>query len=579
VANQSGKTLVNACAGSGKTATATGKVGGWLESGVESGRILMLTFTRKAAGEMSGRLQKLVGGICSGINGGTYHSIALRLLRGGQMGENVPRETSILDPDDAVRIWGRVLSDFRLNRKMAGMAESIRGLAVNQMKDPGEALNRHQDFERRGAELIRRYQSIKDSNRVVDFDDLLSLWDRALGEGLGGFGKWSHVMVDEFQDNSELQYSILKKLGAQEIFAVGDPNQCIYSFRGSATRLMQRFAEEHPECREFTIDTNYRSGQGILNVANTAMARGEKPVRLTSAGQDPGQVYQYTLPSAREEADFAAGVVGWRLRSGAKPSDIAILFRSRFQSSQLEMALSRKQIAYRKYGGKDILHASDVKDYIALLKVWQNPSDAIARTRVSMLFPGVGKKTAEKNLQGGSSQWPGKASVAGEWIEQAQQMGWPHGGLFLAQKIGELFPTNYPQDCVDRQDRVAEIGSLCSEYETLSTMLDYHCTGEETAKKHPENCITISTIHSSKGLEWRDVIIFGASDGQIPSAMAKTREHYEEERRLFYVATTRAKKFLCYTHAEVSLLHKPQSPCPFLPRDRWNSPALQGRHF
>jgi DNA helicase-2/ATP-dependent DNA helicase PcrA len=576
VSNDTGKTLVNACAGSGKTATATGKVGGWLEKGVDSRQILMLTFTRKAAGEMSHRLRRLVGEISEGINGGTYHSIALRLLRNGQMGELGGRNTSILDPDDANRIWGRILNDFRLNRKLAGLAEATRGLAVNQMKDPAEALNRIPDFERRGHDLIKRYQAIKVSNGVADFDDLLVMWDKALDAGSGGRGQWSHVMVDEFQDNSEIQYSILRKLGAQEIFAVGDPNQCIYSFRGSATKLMQRFAEEHPECREFTISTNYRSGQSILNTANTAMASGDKPVKLTAAQQDPGKVYQYILPTARDEADFAAGVVKWRLSAGSKANDIAILFRSRFQSSQLEIALNRHQIPYKKYGGKDIFSASDVKDFIALLKVWQNPNDTIAKTRVSLLFPQVGKKTAEKNMQDGGSPWPQKAEQAKLWIAQAEAMGWPRGGEFLSTKIIDLFPSNYPKDFVDREERVLEIGKLCSEYETLTAMLDYHCTGEEEARKHPENCITISTIHSSKGLEWKDVVVFGASDGQLPSAMAKGRDHYEEERRLFYVATTRAKKFLCYTHATVSLLNKIQSPCPFLPRERWTSPSRYG---
>jgi DNA helicase-2/ATP-dependent DNA helicase PcrA len=576
VSNTSGKTLVNACAGSGKTATATGKVGGWIESGVSGRQILMLTFTRKAAGEMSHRLDRLVGEAAAGINGGTYHSIALRLLRDGKMGDLADRSTSILDPDDANRIWGRILSDLRLNRKLAGLAEATRGLAVNQMKDPAEALNRHPDFERRGVDLIKRYQAVKNSNGVADFDDLLVIWNKALEAGIGGKGQWSHIMVDEFQDNSEIQYSILCKLGAQEIFAVGDPNQCIYSFRGSATRLMQRFAQEHPECREFTISTNYRSGQSILNTANIAMASGDKPVKLKAAQQDPGKVYQYVLPTARDEADFAAGIVKWRLSAGSKASDIAILFRSRFQSSQLEIALNRHQIPYKKYGGKDIFSASDVKDYVALLKTWQNPNDAIAKTRVSLLFPGVGKKTAEKNMQDGGGPWPQKAAEAQLWIEAAGNMGWPKGGEFLSTKIIDLFPTNYPKDFPEREERVLEIGKLCAEYDSLESMLDYHCTGDEEARKHPENCITISTIHSAKGLEWKDVVVFGASDGQLPSAMAKGRDHYEEERRLFYVATTRAKKFLCYTHASVSLLHKFQNPCPFLPRERWTSPSRYG---
>ena len=571
VSNRSGKTLVNACAGSGKTSTATGKVAGWIEEGIPQDRILMLTFTRKAAGEMKARVAKLLNSAV-GIEGGTYHSVAVKLMRAGTPGFEEVAGFSILDQDDAKRIWTKILTSHSIEGKYAGLAMSIFGLATNQMTEEGEALDKNEIFKGKGDKIAKEFRATKERLRVIDFDDILACWLKALQRGGGGRGRWTHIMVDELQDNSELQYQIMCHLQAEDIFAVGDPNQCIYSFRGSAPKLMRRFAEEHPECQEYTLNTNYRSGQAILNAANQAMARGANPVTLKSKSRDPGKVYQYQTPTAREEADFVTDIVKWRMRAGYKPSQIAVLVRSRFQSHLIELSLVRKQIAYRKYGGQDIFHAAEVKDYISLIKAWQRPGERLAISRVAMLFPGVGKKSAEKITENGRPDWPAKAQEAGLWIAQAQSMPWPEAGRHLATKIVKLFPSNYPQDSEDRTQRILDLAETCKDFSSAAEMIDYYSLGESKEKDHPEHCITLSTIHSAKGLEWENVIIHGATHGQLPSTRCDGPEQREEERRLFYVATTRAKEFLCYTHSSLSPTNRPQEPCPFLPWDRWTTP-------
>jgi len=356
-----GKTLVNACAGSGKTAVAAAKVAGWIESGVPSERILMLTFTRKAAHEMKSRVgQKARSGV-GNVSSGTYHAVALRLMREG-VGFGGCSSFTILDDDGVERLWKRALKESGGDPKEAGRAAARHSLAVNLLQDPDKILEEHLFTPAYGA--ARKFSELKKNSRVLDFDDILIQWRDALSTGAGGRGNWTHVMVDEFQDNSELQYDILKNLGAVELFVVGDPNQCIYSFRGSAPRLMARFAADHPECREYSLSSNYRSGQEILDEANYTLLHGDRPAHLQAVGNQRSAVYRYSFSNPSEEAEFVARGVLWRLKAGTKPHQVAILFRSGHQSSHIEMALRKGRIPYRKYGGSTLTDAADVKDFL-----------------------------------------------------------------------------------------------------------------------------------------------------------------------------------------------------------------------
>lgn len=561
------KTLVNACAGSGKTATAAAKVAGWLESGVDPSRILLLTFTRKAAGEMKARVLSKTGGTKCLVESGTYHSVALKMMRKDPGAFGMPcGEFSILGDSEIQDIWKGIIRKFGGETRLAREVSGAYGLAVNLMKAPGDELGRYFSDGHAAAKL---YSQTKAAYGSIDFDDILAAWLGALHRGVGGAGKWTHVMVDEFQDNSELQYAILNRLGAKELFVVGDPNQCIYSFRGSAPKLMRRFLLDNPDCSEHTLSLNYRSGQSILDIANNTLAGGERPVRLRAATGGRSKTHKYSLGGPEEEADFVARAVRWRLSAGKKPSDICVLFRSGSQSTRLELALKKHGIDYRKYGGLALTETSDAKDFLCLLRAWHNPADRIAKARVSMLFPGVGRKTAEKILGGGEGEWPGSAAQAGIWISQAKSMGWPRGGAYLAGKISSLFQTNYPEDCELREERVGEMGRSCSDFPDASTFLDHYAVSKDGDESHPDGSVTISTIHSAKGLEWDDVILFGAGSEQIPSRKAAEEGGVEEERRLFYVAATRARQFLCCTYPAVSPRGTPQTFTPFLSPDGW----------
>lgn len=561
-------TLVNACAGSGKTATAAVKVAGWIQRGVPPARILMLTFTRKAAGEMKARIAKKLGSESCPAEGGTYHATALRMMRDSPGDFGLDRSFGILDDDGAAKLWKRALKKTGGDPKEARRAASTYGLAVNLLQDPEKMLAETLKTPAPGAAAA--FAEEKEANKLMDFDDILIRWRDALEQGRGGLAKWSHLMVDEFQDNSELQYDILKKLGAQELFVVGDPNQCIYSFRGSAPKLMARFSSEHPECRVHTLALNYRSAQTVLDTANDSLAGGDRPIELTAAKADKGHVHKYAFNDPAQEADFVQRGVLWRLKAGTLPSQIAVLFRSGHQSSHIEMALRRARIPYRKYGGISITEAADVKDFLALLNVWHNPADRVSRLRVATLFPGVGERGAEKALERGEPKWPGKAQEAGLWVARAEAAGWPEGAPILAREMGTILELNYPEDHEDRAERLEALADAAREFPSLADFLDHYSTGDEHGgRPHPEDCITLSTIHSAKGLEWDDVFLVGAGSTQIPSRRAEESGQTEEERRLLYVAITRARKFLSLSYPAFSPRSGWQLPTPFLPPENW----------
>lgn len=561
-------TLINACAGSGKTATATAKVAGWVRGGVAPERILMLTFTRKAAGEMKARIAKRLDVDVCPVEGGTYHATALRMMRDNPQAFGLAENFGILDDDGATRLWKKALKKRGGDPKDAGRAGAAYGLAVNLLKDVEQAVAASLRKAAPGA--AEEFVLEKEANRLLDFDDILLRWRDALGRGQAGRGKWTHVMVDEFQDNSELQYDILKKLGADELFVVGDPNQCIYSFRGSAPKLMARFSKEHPECRVHTLALNYRSGQSVLDAANDALIGGERPVTLKAAKAETGNVYKYAFGDPAQEADFVQRGILWRLKAGTAPSQIAVLFRSGHQSSHIEMALRRGRIPYRKYGGISITEAADVKDFLALIKTWHNPMDRGSRIRAAALFPGVGVKGAEKALGKGEPKWPGKSEEAGLWIARAAAVGWPEGAMIIAQSMRAILELNYPDDHEGRSERVEALAETGREFSGLSDFLDHYATGDEHGERaHPKDCITLSTIHSSKGLEWDDVFLTGAGSTQIPSRKAEENRQTEEERRLLYVAVTRARKFLSLSYPEFTPRGGWQLSTPFLPPEGW----------
>jgi DNA helicase-2/ATP-dependent DNA helicase PcrA len=567
-----GKTLVNACAGSGKTATAAAKVAGWMEAGVAAESILLLTFTRKAAGEMRRRVSGRIGVQDCGITSGTYHSVALRLMRSG-VDFGLGGSFSVLDDDGVERLWKKSLKKCGGDPREARRAASAHSLAVNLLKDPEQAVGDVLFSPAPGA--AESFASMKRESKVLDFDDILATWSEALKKGGGGRGKWTHVMVDEFQDNSEVQYEILKHLGAKEMFVVGDPNQCIYSFRGSAPKLMTRFSTDNPDAASYSLSLNYRSGQEILDEANYSLLESEKPAALIAAGGRSAKaaVHKYCFGDQRMEADFTTRGIAWRMKAGTKPGQIAILFRSAYQSTQVEMALRRSRIPYRKYGGGALTDAADVKDYLAFLRVWLNPADRVSMSRAALLFPGVGDKAVEKAVESGEARWPAKAEAAGLWIAKAQQVGWPDGARWVAEKMAGLLEHNYPDDHAERMERILELSEAAGDFTSLADFLDHYSTGEDSKGVHPDDCITLSTIHSAKGLEWDDVFLCGAGGQQFPSKRAVESGCESEERRLFYVAVTRARKFLCLTYPESLPHHGWQGATPFAAPEGWRRTA------
>lgn len=570
---RNGRVLVNACAGSGKTATACAWVSGLIEEGVKAESILMLTFTRKAAEEMKNRVNRITGGEAKGMTAGTYHSVAIRMFRENPGRFGLPGSFAICDDDASEKIFKRGLKELGGEPKECKVAAAIHGLAVNLMKDPEKALREGLRVKVDG--LAGYYANEKRENCLLDFDDVLVSWHRAMKANPALAAelreKWKYVMVDEVQDNSEIQYAILRELNPLHLFAVGDPNQCIYSFRGSAPSLMKRFSHDYQGAASYTLTKNYRSSQNILDVASGATAGGEAPVELTAAAGGRGTLSYLAYGSPSDEGRGVCRGVASLLAEDENPNDICVLFRSGFQSVPLEAELRRARIPYRKYGGNTIAEAADVKDFLSFVRVLHNPADKLSRIRAACLFSGVGEKTASKEAEGLIPTWPQKAKAAAGWIDTAAKLPWPKQVEYLFGEVSFLILENYPEDGEARLERLKAIVSMADRTENIADFIDQF-TLDPGEKEHPEDCITLSTVHSAKGLEWKHVFLTGAGSLQMPSRRAVEQGTTSEERRLFYVAATRARSSLRLSYSETAPDGQYQQPSQYIPSNaQWRT--------
>lgn len=573
VLSPSPRVMVIACAGSGKTSTAVANVLHWLEQGVDPKKILLLTFTRKAGEEMRGRLENRSPVDVSGLFAGTFHSLACQLVRRHPGEFGLDHSPCILDKEEAAGLWKEAAKKAGGDPRRYAEVAQAHSLAASNLVPVVNFFPRH--FRLAGQAEIQRhlkasvsYTRLKREYKAVDFDDFLVLWNRALAAGKGGAGEWTHVMVDEFQDNNEAQYSILKGLGAQREFVVGDPNQSIYAFRGSAPALMRRYAEERTGCSVFTLSENYRSGQRILDVANHILLGGESPAELRAVVKREAEARKTIVSDQFEEARFVGRKIRESIAAGTPPKNIAVLARSGYYTQSLEMDLIRTRTSYRKYGGTALADSADAKDYLALLRVCLNPDDRLAKSRIAQMFPGVGRKTAARDTVD-RDQWPVKAAPARDWISAALALGWPRAGRFLAEKLVPLLKIKYGAADTRRVQRLSAIAGECEQFCSMQEMVDHYVLNRIEKGKHPEDAVTISTIHSAKGLEWPVVHIIGAGARQIPLQKNGETVDTEEERRLFYVAVTRARESLHITAPRAEGFLAGEVHTPFLSRDSW----------
>lgn len=586
--------LVIAGAGSGKTKTLAHRVAHLVDRGADPHRILLLTFSRRAADEMGRRVKRILAlqeGHRSGrleislTWSGTFHSVGARLLR-----EYAPRigldpGFTIHDRSDSGDLMNLVRHELGFSAKakrfpMKGTCLAVYSSAVNTQAPLAEVLQSAfpwcMEWEAELRAIYRAYVEAKQAQQVLDYDDLLLYWaqmvaEPALAREVGA--RFTHVLVDEYQDTNRLQASILlaMKPDGRGLTVVGDDAQSIYAFRGATVRNILDFPGHFdPPARQVTLERNYRSTRPILEAANAVIARAAE--RFTKdLWSDRASSDRPRLVSVRDEAGQATYVVEQvlaRREEGVKLKAQAVLFRASHHSARLEVELNRRNIPFVKFGGLKFLEAAHVKDVLAVMRWAQNPRDRVSGFRAIQLLAGIGPRTAGRVLDNIAGSMPG-CELLGEqpvpegarsaWLEFAgliEMLGqddapWP--GVF--ERLCDWYEGSMDRIYDDAETRRADVAQLVrvaatypgrERFLTELTLDPPDATSDEAgAPLLDEDYLILSTIHSAKGREWTAVTVLNGVDGCIPSDMATgVSAQIEEERRLLYVAMTRARDHL-----------------------------------
>lgn len=583
-----GPCLVLAGAGSGKTRTITYRVAYLLEHGISPENILLVTFTNKAADEMISRVQLLVGSQNRLPWAGTFHHIAYRILRiyAPVLGYN--NNFSILDSDDSETIIKLCAKPFksdtsRLKFPSARVLQSIISFARNSELSIADVLELKFPQWRIWAEQIAtvayEYSVKKKEANTMDFDDLLVNLLALLHQEkiLKKYSEqFKYILVDEYQDTNKIQSSIIRKLASAHgnVLVVGDDAQSIYSFRAADIANILRFEHEYAAAKVFKLETNYRSSQEILAVANDVILNNRKQYKkelktLYKGGDKPAL---YPKMDQADEAEFVTGKILQLLDTGVPANEIAVLFRASHHSQLLEMELVKAGITYDYRGGLRFFERAHVKDVLAYLRILNNLTDTAAWMRVLMHEEGIGPAAATKIVQALKKieNIEDVKDVGPKLLGEKAKNGWNNfvqiwealltvsrtnvAGLIEAV-LNSPYKDYLETEFIDSRDRLADIKQLrvfAEKYDELEQFLAEASLqegfGAKMGNQNRDNAgskIVLSTIHQAKGLEWTAVFIINLSSGAFPSDRSLQEENgLEEERRLFYVAITRAKKYL-----------------------------------
>ncbi|HYD49854.1 MAG TPA: ATP-dependent helicase [Terriglobales bacterium] len=588
VVSTDGPLLVVAGAGTGKTRTLVYRVARLVESGVDPTQILLLTFTRKASAEMLRRASNLLDGRCDQVSGGTFHSFAnLTLRRYGKV-LGLHSSFTILDRGDSEDVINLLRAHMGLDKKerrfprKQAIAE-IFSMAVNKSRPLAELIEvEYSHLIDHLAELIelqQRFTAFKAERQLLDYDDLLiKLWQLLdlHSETRSQLSlRYRYIMVDEYQDTNALQAEIVRLLGSEHrnVMAVGDDAQSIYSFRGADFRNIMDFPALFPGAQVIALEENYRSTQPILDVTNSiigaARERHEKQLfSRRSEGRPP-----ILVPAENEH--FQSRFVCQRIlelrEEGVPLEQIAVLFRSSFHSFALEIELAHHDLPFIKRGGFKFIEAAHIKDLLAHVRILLNPQDSISWHRVLTLLEGIGPRASEEILQ----HVQGAADPAAQ-LEQLPARKYSHDLRLLAgllrqsqqwlqspeQLVAELLQyyepilkRAYPEDHPKRRKDLDHFATIAARYQRADQLLadmalepPTDSVSDVLAGDRDDELLTLSTIHSAKGLEWHTVFIIWTAEGRFPSAYINSEEEMEEERRLMYVAATRAKQELYFSY-------------------------------
>lgn len=583
-----GPVLVIAGAGSGKTRTLVYRMAHLVEQGVSPENILLLTFTRKAAQEMLNRASFLLDESCQHVVGGTFHAVANMLLRRHGQHLGFQPNFTILDQADAEGIINLLKNSLNFPGEgkrfpTKRVIVNILSKSVNKSKSL-EALLEDEymhlyDFLNDLILIKDHYQKFKIEHGLMDYDDLLVNWMRLLKdipeirEILAK--RFSHIMVDEYQDTNPIQAEIVRLMANSDnnVMVVGDDSQSIYSFRGADFRNIMDFPKIFPNTKIIRLEENYRSTQTILTVTNAIIDKAQEKYTKTLYSQiDGGE--KPTIHGARDESDqarFVADKIAALQKEGVALDEIAVLFRSGFHSYKLELELANRQIDFEKRGGLKLTESAHIKDILSYLRVVSNPQDHLSWNRVLLQLNKVGPKTAQTILSciketddpvSALKEYPaGKNWQSGlleliDMLTVLQNPALPPISMYeiAMEYYRPIFERIYQDDYPRRSRDLEQLKLILAEYDSLQTFLDDtsldppQVNDTAGALSADNSRLILSTVHSAKGLEWDTVFVINLAEGKFPSSQAVLSEELEEERRLLYVAATRARKNLYFIY-------------------------------
>jgi len=575
-----GPILVIAGAGSGKTRTLVYRVAWLVERGVPPKEVLLLTFTRKAAKEMLDRAAKLANRSCRRVSGGTFHSLAQHVLREEASRIGFSPSFTIMDRSDMEEAAHALISELDGEKRPMRFPKSstistIFSKAANMERPVDEIMEMEYPqflpilalMER----LLQIYKEYKRKNNLMDYDDLILFLRLLLKENedirLALANRYKYIMVDEYQDTNTIQADIVRYLGSshRNIMVVGDDSQSIYSFRGANFRNMFEFPVHFPEARIIKLEENYRSTQPILTMTNALMDQASQKYTKCLFTRRTGNERPLAIDAGneRDQAVYICRTIETLLDEGRPLRDIAVLFRAAYHSFELELELARRAIPYAKYGGFKFMESAHIKDLLAHLRVIINREDLLSWGRLLRLIKniGPGKSQAiidwmkkEDVVPAKVDEWP-ESSKEKEGLDKlailmralSQRNLRPEKAVGLAVEYYRPFLREKFDDFPRRQLELEQLISMACRYRSLRAFLDDlslepPASPVDVRPLDREDYLTLSTVHSAKGLEWGVIFIIWLVDGRFPPERSfLNMESLEEELRLLYVAATRAK--------------------------------------
>jgi len=599
VINGEGPCLVLAGAGSGKTRTLVYRVAYLIEKGINPKNILLVTFTNKAAKEMLNRVESLLKTKPKGLWGGTFHHIGNIILRRYAKVLGYTNKFTIMDQEDSRTMIKAVMGELKINYKekyfpKVNVIQNVISFATNSQKSIKDVIeDKYSYLDPVLMPVIEKidkaYQKKKLDSNAMDFDDLLLNWlkllkkDKEIKKRLST--QFKYILVDEYQDTNRIQGEIINQLSSvhKNVLVVGDDCQSIYSFRAADINNILDFPDKLKKCKVCKIETNYRSSPEILELANDSITHNlnqyEKALQpVLENKQKPALV---SLRDSEQQAQFIAQRILELQEEGISLNDVAILFRSSFQVMEMELELNKRNIPYQMRGGIKFFEQAHIKDVVSYLRVLNNFQDELSWKRILLLYEGIGAANADYIWHEVKSEKTIKSAVdhlkhvsgtpkvvrSLEKLHEIFEYLLNVKNDFVATAIKQILKADYEtylkanfENAKDRIEDINQLANFATQYDKLEDFLADVSLSEgfrgesiEGYQEGPDESLVISTIHQAKGLEWKFVFLLGLVEGQFPHyKIYDYPEEIEEERRLFYVAVTRAKDELYLTYPIIS---------------------------